>query len=75
MRIQRRRLIGLIGMWFHLTPKHTKGVRRIVYAARCTAAHLKHGRGIEGDALEGRSVQTERWRTVARMIGSFSKNL
>ena len=28
----------------------------IVHATRCTAAHLEHGRGIEGDALEGRSV-------------------
>ena len=50
-----------------LTLKHARGVRRIVYATRCAAAHLKDGRRIEGNALGGRSVYTEGWRTVARM--------
>ena len=43
MRRQRSRLIGRITEFvvsFSLTPKLTGSVRRIVYATRCTAAHL-----------------------------------
>ena len=41
------------GRLLHL---YTWSGKVIVYATRCTAAHLKHGRVIEGDALGGRSV-------------------
>ena len=77
-RLQRRRLIGRITeliVSFPLTPKHTGGVRRNVYAARGTAAHLKHGFGIEGDGIGDKCVKTEGWRAVARMITSFTRNL
>ena len=77
MRSQRRRLIGRLTelMSLRFTPKHTRGVRRIVHATRCTAAYLKHGHGIEGDTLAGTVVKTEEWRTVAIMVACFSRNL
>ena len=57
----------------HHTPKSTGGVRRIVYAMRSTAAHLKHVCCMEGDGVGEKCVWTKGWRAVARMIASFSR--
>ena len=78
MRMQRSRLIGRLTemlVSLHHTPKHTGGVRRIVYATRCTAAHLTHGRGIGGDGVGEKSVQAEVWQAAAQMITSFARSL